>query len=329
MDYVRLTELCQSRRVWIQTHNFPDPDAVAAAFGLSEFLGHFGISAELCYDGVIDKLSTTKMLRAAGITMRNSRDLSDMAEEDMIILVDCQKNTGNTTDLIGDELAVIDHHPVTGTQKYEYEDLRITGACSSLVTEYFRAAGLEPSEAAATLLLYGIRMDTLQFSRGVTPFDIEMFGYLLPFTDQKLLSELETNNMEFQDLQGYGVAIDHIRVYGKVGFSHIDFPCPDALVGILSDFLLSLVEVEVVVLYARRTNGIKFSIRSERQDVHAGKLVEKCLQGLGNGGGHATMAGGFVSDDYLPADAEQRYQMVQSHFIEVIREMYPEILVEE
>ena len=328
MDYVRLTELCQSRKVWIQTHNFPDPDAVAAAFGLSEFLGHFGITAELCYDGVIDKLSTTKMLSAAGITMKNSRNLADMSEEDMIILVDCQKNTGNTTDLIGDELAVIDHHPVTGTGEYEYEDLRITGACSSLVTEYFQKAGIKPSEAAATLLLYGIRMDTLSFSRGVTPFDIEMFGYLLPLTDQKLLSELETNNMEFQDLHGYGVAINNIRVYGSVGFSHIDFPCPDALTGILSDFLLSLVEVEVVVLYAKRSDGIKLSFRSERPDVHAGVLAEKGLAGLGTGGGHASMAGGFVKNEALPEDENARYEMIQAHFIDVIRSLYPEILGE-
>ena len=326
MDYKELIEILKDGKIWIQTHNFPDPDAVASAFGLHEFLSAFGYDTELCYDGEIDKLSTSKMLTMLGITMRSSREIEDMQPEDKIILVDCQKNSGNTTDYVGDEVAVIDHHPVTQDNSYLYEDLRITGACASLIAMYFRESGIVPSEKAATALLYGMRMDTLSFSRGVTPLDVEMFGFLLPFVNQKMLTELETNNMEFQDLHGYGVAINNIKVYGVIGFSHIDFPCPDALVGILSDFLLSLVEVEVVVLYARRKNGVKFSVRSERKDVHAGLLIEEGLKEWGNGGGHASMAGGFVPDDRLPEDPQQRYDAVQNHFIEVIRRIYPNIL---
>ena len=33
-----LIDLCKGRRVYIQTHNFPDPDAIASAFGLQRFL---------------------------------------------------------------------------------------------------------------------------------------------------------------------------------------------------------------------------------------------------------------------------------------------------
>ena len=47
-------------------------------------------------------------------------------------------------------------------------------------------------------------MDTLQFTRGVTPLDIEMFGFLFPLCDQEVLADLERNNMEFSDLKAYG-----------------------------------------------------------------------------------------------------------------------------
>ena len=57
-----LIELCQGHSVYIQTHNFPDPDAIATAFGLQKLLEEYGITSSLCYDGRIDKLSASKML---------------------------------------------------------------------------------------------------------------------------------------------------------------------------------------------------------------------------------------------------------------------------
>ena len=327
MDIQKLTDICKDRNVWIQTHNFPDPDAIASAFGLQELLAHFNIKASLCHEGEIDKLSSIKMLTLLGIDLRPYREIcSGMTAQDVIILVDCQKNSGNTTDLIGDELAVIDHHPTFVTVEYEYSDLRITGACASIIADYYRQLSIEPSVNAATALLYGLRMDTLQFSRGVTSFDIDMFAYLFKYADSKLLAELETNNMEFEDLHGYGTAIENIRIYGTIGFSHIDFECPDALVAILSDFLLSLVEVDVVVLYAKRPDGYKFSIRSERQDVNAGELANAGLSSWGSGGGHASMAGGFVPKEGLKVKDELFYNAVRSHFIQKIRELYPDVI---
>lgn len=327
MDYNRLIELCRGKTVWIQTHNFPDPDAIGSAFGLQEFLDHYGIPSELCHDGEIDKLSSIKMLSLLKKPLHPVDDVSSrMKPEDMIILVDCQKNSGNTTDFIGEEVAVIDHHPTFVEINYEYADLRISGSCAALIADYFRTAGVTPSVKAATALLYGMRTDTLQFSRGVTPFDIEMFGYLFSFADQSVLAELENNNMEFGDLHAYGASIENIRVFGTVGFSFLDFECPDSLVGILSDFLLSLVEVEFVVLYAKRANGYKFSFRSERADANAGQIAYEGLKDWGNGGGHATMAGGFVPKARIPVEEAMFYDTVQSHFVDVIREICPQIL---
>ena len=59
------------------------------------------------------------------------------------------------------------------------------------------------------------------------------------------------------------------------------------MVAIVAAFILSLVEVEVSVIYCERHDGLKFSVRSERSEVDAGVLVAKALEGLGDGGGHA------------------------------------------
>ena len=115
--------------------------------------------------------------------------------------------------------------------------------------------------------------------------------------------------MEFSDLKAYGEAIERIELYDKIGFSCIPFSCPDALIAILSDFILALIEVEVAVVFSFREDGIKLSVRSEDPDIHAGDLLHEALKGLGSGGGHAVMGGGLIpkEDQYklgrYPEDA--------------------------
>lgn len=320
MDKLKdLIELCQGHSVYIQTHNFPDPDAIASAYGLKELLGIYGVESVLCYDGKIDKLSASKMLDAFHIQMLPYEDLvSDMEETDRIICVDTQKNGGNVTDFVGDEVACIDHHPTFVPVKYCYQDIRITGACASMIAEYYALSGNEPGEDVATALLYGIKMDTLQFTRGVTEFDIEMFEYLFQRCDQEKLAALERNNMEFTDLKAYGAAIENIELYDKVGFSCIPFSCPDAMIAILSDFILSLVEVEVAIVFSFREDGIKLSVRSENPDVHAGDLLHAALKDIGNGGGHAEMGGGFISKAQMPKLGQYPKDYIRNLFLDFL-----------
>ena len=269
-----LIDLCQGHPVYIQTHNFPDPDAIASAYGLQKLLGMYGVESILCYDGRIDKLSAAKMLETFNIQMLPYESLvSDMKETDCIICVDTQKHAGNVTDFVGDEIACIDHHPTFVPIEYGYQDIRITGACATLIAEYFFLSGKELDTDTATALLYGIKMDTLQFTRGVTELDIAMFGFLFPRCNQEKLTDLERNNMEFADLKAYGAAIESIELYDRAGFSCIPFSCPDALIAILSDFILALIEVEVAVVFSFREDGVKLSVRSEDLNVHAGNLV--------------------------------------------------------
>lgn len=296
-----LVALCQGYQVFIQTHNFPDPDAISSAFGLQKLLAAYGIRSKLCYDGKIDKLSTSKMLDTFHIDMSSYESLvADMKESDRIICVDTQKHAGNVTDFIGDEVACIDHHPTFVPMEYQYQDIRITGACASLIGEYYSLAGIVPDRDVATALLYGIKMDTLNLTRGVTMLDIEMLGFLFPHCDPDTLADLERNNMEFTDLKAYGAAIENIELYDKIGITYVPFSCPDALIAILSDFVLTLIEVEVAIVASFREDGIKLSVRSEDADIHAGDLLHKALMGIGNGGGHATMGGGFISKEKVP-----------------------------
>lgn len=317
-----LAAICRGRTVYIQTHNFPDPDAIASAFGLQNLLKDMGIPSKICYAGRIDKLSAAKMLDILEIEMYSYGSVRDQMEEsDYIICVDSQKNGGNITDFVGDEVACIDHHPVYENVFYKYADFRSTGACATIITDYYICAGKTPDVNTATALLYGIKMDTLQFTRGVTDKDIEMFRYLYSRSDLEKLTRLERNNMELKDLKAYGAAIENIKLYDTAGFSFIPFSCPDALIGILADFILALDEVEIAVVSSEREDGIKISVRSEISQIKADILIRAALDGFGNAGGHSTMAAGLIPKEKVPLLGNYPKEKIDSLFLEALTSM--------
>ncbi len=318
----KLIDICKGHKVYIQTHNIPDPDAIGSAYSLQQLLREFGIVAKICYDGEIDKTSSAKLLEMFGIKMFPDQSLSnEMSEDDYIICVDSQKKAGNITDLKGREVAAIDHHPSTKNNAdidYLYKDVRLVGSCCTMIAEYYRDLFLTPMPDVATALVYGMKMDTLKFSRGTTENDINAFAYLNPLVDHEKLKALELNSIEFNDLKAYGAAISNIQVFDYLGISFVPFDCPDSMVAIVADFILSLVEVEVSVIYCERHDGLKFSVRSERSEVDASVLVAKALEGLGDGGGHATMAGGRISMEAYKSLGEYRNNKIAERFIRAL-----------
>ena len=60
--------------------------------------------------------------------------------------------------------------------------------------------------------------------------------------------------------------------------------------------------VDIVITYAIRDTGLKYSIRSIDKDVSAADLVRHLVDGHGVGGGHKTMAGGFIPAENFPGD---------------------------
>lgn len=294
-----LIHLLKHHTVYIQTHNFPDPDAISSAFALQEFLLYYDIPSTLCYDGRIDRLSSRKMLDSFGITMQPGTDISNMVPEDYIVLVDSQKLNSNVTDFVGRKVACIDHHPVYKNYAYAYSDLRLTGACASIIASYFRVTNTPISPAAASALAYGIKMDTADFTRGTTKLDTDMFNYLFDYADWSLVKSMYTNTLEYDDLRAYGAAIQNIKIFGTMAFAYIPFNCTPALIAIISDFILTLDVVEIAVTYADNIDGIRFSVRNERTDIHAGQLITRALSGIGSGGGHQAMAGGMITKEHL------------------------------
>lgn len=321
----KIVNILNGHEVFIQTHNYPDPDAIAAAFGMQKLLEEYKIKSKIVYEGTLNKISGIRMIDYFNIEIFNANDLPEMNEEAYILIVDAQKYNKNCTDLPGIEIICIDHHPVmVECDEYEFVDIRKVGACSSIIADYYCEAGIAPSTEVSTALLYGIKMDTNDFGRGVAELDVEMYYKLFPYADQHILEKMQLNSIEFGDLKAYGAAIENISVYKNVGFAMLPFDCPDGLIAIVSDFILALDIVEFAVVYSVRAGGYKFSSRSEIENADAGKVLNAALSKFGgNGGGHPFMAGGF-----LPIEAVNKIDVSNTSVrrqieIEIIKELYP------
>lgn len=319
----RVIEQINHKHVYIQTHNFPDPDAIASAYGLQQLLKYRGINATICYKGKIDRYSTDKLRELLCVEMQNIEDLEDiLTDEDEVILVDAQKGNSNIINMTGDEIICIDHHPVFEKHEYRFTDIRPeVGACASIIAQYFFENNVPMTREIATALTFGIRMDTRGMSRGVSKLDMEMLYQMFEVCDQDLIYVLENSTLYFEDLLAYSKAISSIEVYDTISFADTGRNCPEALIASVSEFMLALIEVDFSIVYSRKDEGIKLSVRSERPDLDAGKIINKALEGIGNGGGHASMAGGFVPFSGTEEEAELLIKEIHERFMNVVSEV--------
>ncbi len=283
------------KRVFIQAHNFPDHDAIASAYGLQYLLNEFGIKSEIIYKGNIQRESLKKMIEKLKIEA-NSYEKFNITNKDKIIIIDACKGNSNLFDLKGYQFAVIDHHNVETDEQMFYQDIRPSyGACSTIIYSYFKSLNIEINEALATALLIGIDIDTALLTRGVSEYDIEAFSNIYHLSDITFVNFVVRNHISKQDLIYYKYLLENVTIDGNFGFCYFENGCSQNLLGILADYLLSVQEINFVVLCSKNGEVVNLSIRNELKQLDASKIIQEVLEGIGLGGGHTMLAGGVIS----------------------------------
>lgn len=314
-----LLNVIKGHRVYIQTHNFPDPDAIASAYGLQVLLEEFGVVTVICHHGNIDRTATANMVSAFGIKMSTDLDLKDMTERDFIITVDAQKGNSNIRDFPGKEVACIDHHPVfCDIGEYVFKDIRIVGSCATIIADYYRQNNIEMPSNVATALLYGLKMDTRDFTRGVTQLDVDIYGYLFPKSNMQIIRHFQSSEIQYEELSAFTDGLRNIDIYNGIAFAFLDFECTDSFMATVSDFIQNIDAVNFAVVYTRKKGGFKFSVRSEYDELDAGQIVSQALVNIGSGGGHKFMAGGYADEEKLLEISIDFNKVIQNLFLDVI-----------
>lgn len=320
----KLDEMIQhitSKHIYIQTHNFPDPDAISSGFGLQYLLRQKGIESTICYAGQVDRVSTKAMIKLFNIDIKNIKDIDKHNNNSEVILVDTQYVPGNVDLFDGMVIGCVDHHTVFDKIAYRFDDIREdTGSCASIVASYFYDNNISMPSDMAEVLLYGIKTDTANLTRGVSRLDLDMFYNLYILADNTKISYLESNTIQVDDLETYAEAISSLQIVDNVCFANTGENCSKSLIAVISDFTLKIAGVNFSVVYSVRDDGIRLSVRSAVKELHSAEIIIETLDNIGTGGGHHSMAGGFVPvDDDSEITRENAINIIVYRILEIIR----------
>lgn len=299
---MKLSDLLKFKKVTIQCHDNPDPDAIASGFGLYLYLIDKGVDAKIIYGGrdEISKANIKLMIDELHIPVTYYPE-KNVEIDGLLVTIDCQAGESNVTPMKASTIAVIDHHQSSFLLE---SDMALTeihpdfGSCSTLIWKMLKEENfpIEGYRELCTALFYGLMTDTGDFVEIKHPLDRDMRDDLTAYYDRNMVSRFSNSKISLKELEIAGVAL--IRyVYNpdnRYAIVHAQ-PCDPNVLGYIIDLVLQVDVVDVCVIFNEKADGFKFSTRSCIKEVHADELAAFLADDIGGGGGHIDKAGGFIS----------------------------------
>jgi nanoRNase/pAp phosphatase (c-di-AMP/oligoRNAs hydrolase) len=316
-EHVR--SLGERGRWLVLTHDHPDPDALASAVALAHVLrGALGRRATAAYGGMIGRAENREMVRGLKLRLSHVRHLQ-LSHFRHFALVDTQPGTGNNQLPHGVvPEVVLDHHPRRGgTRVVPYADVRPAyGATATLAAEYLLASGLRVTASEATALVYAIRTETRDFGREASGPDKAVYDLLLPKVRKEALARIQHPRLPLSYFALLHRALERLSGVDNVVVSHLGpVPQPD-IVPEVADLLLRLEGKTWSLVTGAHGDRLYLSLRTTNVRADAGRLVRRLVGRQGRGGGHGTMAGGWLP---LSPDPERQIQRLQERFSRALR----------
>jgi nanoRNase/pAp phosphatase (c-di-AMP/oligoRNAs hydrolase) len=280
----------------VVAHDNPDPDAIASAIALTRIARSVGLAAEACYFGDISHQENRALVNLLDLDLRRLSGPEDAADYAGVALVDHSRpgvNDGLPTDTAVD--IVVDHHPPRGPVDARFLDLRTgVGSTSTMLADYLDRLGIEPDRTTATALLYGIRVDTRDFTREVSSRDFEAAAALFPFVDTAVLERVEDPSMGAEVLETTARAIRNREVDDGVLATGVGRIRDRDALAQAADRLLAMEGVSVVLVHGILDDTIYASGRTRGAGVDIGETLRDAFGQIGSAGGHADMAGAQI-----------------------------------
>ncbi|MDG5760100.1 DHH family phosphoesterase [Natronococcus sp. A-GB1] len=309
-------------------HDNPDPDAIASAVALAEIAESVGLSADPCYFGRISHQENRAMVNVLELDLRNFEPNASLEEYGSFALVDHSRPGVN--DQLPEDLhvdIVIDHHPPRGPVPSDYVDLREhAGATSTVLTEYLERFEPALERAVATALLYGIRVDTDEFTREVSAADFEAAATLWPHVDTDVLRQIEQPSLEGETLETIARAIKNREQRGSVAAASVGRIGDRDALPQAADRLLTMEGVDTSLVFGFIAEMVFVSARSRATDVDLGETLRDAFDRIGSAGGHADMAGAQLEIGILGTADDEQVDSIVSVVEEVITDRFFEAI---
>ncbi|MCL5405616.1 MAG: DHH family phosphoesterase [Deltaproteobacteria bacterium] len=267
----------------------PDPDAIGSALALKRLLWHKVASVSIGIIRQIRRLNNLTMARLLRLPLV-LLESADTIKADKFVLVDAQPSHNDFFSRFH-YTAVIDHHPQNRSIEAAFSDVRPDyGATSTIMTQYLRAAGVQPSQTIATALLYGIKTDTRNFERHTLVEDIDAFRYLFEFADHNILRKIEISDLSLSDTKFFHKAFSRKHVVKDRIFAYLDeVPSSDILVEV-AEFLLKIHDINWSIVSGVYQGNLIIIVRNDGHRKDAGRLIRRAFGSIGCAGGHDAMA---------------------------------------
>ncbi len=293
-------------RLGIFAHDNPDPDAIASAIGLERIAAEFDVDAAACYYGEISHQENRALVNLFDLDIRNVPADDDLSEFDVFALVDHSRpgvNDGLPPDTPID--IVVDHHPPREPVHARFVDLRSdVGATCTLIAGYLNHFGIDPTEGLASGLLYGIRTDTREFSRGVSVADFEAAAGLIESVDTDRLRRIESPSVSVETLETLGSAISNRTLRRDILTTCVGSINDRDTLAQAADRLLGMEGITTTLVFGYTDETVFVSARARGVDRDLGEILREAFDQIGDAGGHADMAGAQIPLGMLAEGAD-------------------------
>ncbi len=280
----------------VVTHDNPDPDAIASAVGLCRIARRLGLDADPCYFGDISHQENRALVNLLELELHNLDSPDEIEEYGSVALVD-HSRPGVNDQLPSDTPIdiVVDHHPPRGPVEARFVDLRTeAGATSTLLSEYFDRLGVTPESDVAGALLYGIRIDTNEFTREVSTADFQAAASLISHADTDTLQKVESPNVSADVLELIATAIRDRTVRDATLTSCVGRVTDRDALAQAAERLLDMEGITTTLVYGFADGTVYVSGRARGADVDLGEVLRDAFDQIGSAGGHADMAGAQI-----------------------------------
>jgi nanoRNase/pAp phosphatase (c-di-AMP/oligoRNAs hydrolase) len=289
----------------IIAHTNPDPDAISSALALAVIARNANpnrLACRIFYDGIIGHQANRTLVNLLEIKMEKMEPAA-LQECTYLALVDSPApGVNNSLPPRTRVHIVIDHHNdgKLGESGTMFVDSRPgLGATASILSQYLQELDISVDKRVATGLLYGIRSDTRDFSRNVTPQDLNNAAFLLPLTDSVLLDKIMSPSLSEETLDILGTAIENRRIQSGYLFSNVGYVRNRDALPQAADILITLEGVNTVLVYGISDEAIIMSARNRDVRLHIGNVLQEAFGTMGDAGGHPSMAAATIPLSYF------------------------------
>ena len=297
---MKLSSLLKYNSIVIQCHDNPDADAICSGYVLYRYFQAYHKKVRFIYSGnfEISKSNLVYLIKKLRIPIEYVQNLKTKPE--LLLMTDCQYGEGNVRKFSAKEIAVIDHHQVSGNLPKINEVRSNLGSSCTVIWNLLKIEDEDKllDKKVSTALYYGLYSDTNAFSEMSHPLDRDMIDSL--DYDKALILRLKNMNLTLKEARIAGVAMLGVEYHKDNHYAILrSEPCDPNILGLIGDFIVAVDTIDVCIVYTVLNFGTKFSIRSCVPETRADELAAFLSARIGSGGGHTEKAGGLLKNELI------------------------------